>query len=400
MDKNNNSTEGLLGGFETILDDMIHRDDHDISPVVLDDNSDDLTDEEIEELKNKRAKSVKDVLGDAAVADKSKDKKTEDDDDDADDDAKKEDAKDSKKKEDSTKEVEETEEDTDDDSEEDSNQITNLFEAIAEQLGLIVDEDDEEHKKPTTVESLVTYFKEVIEENSVPTYASDEVMELDEYVRNGGKLTDFINAVAEIDYSTLDITDEDNQKRVVTAILREKGWSADKIDKKITRYEDAGALEDEAEEAIELLKGIATEKKEALLEDQKKKAAESKERQQKFYTDVVNEIKGLSDIRGIKIAKEDRSKLADYLLKPDANGVTQYQKDYSKGGVRNLLESAYFTMKGDVLINSAKSEGNSTAMQKLKNSLKTTGAGKSTRRVNSGTAEPIWVSVAQQLNNK
>ena len=131
MDKNNNSTEGLLGGFETILDDMIHRDDHDISPVVLDDNSDDLTDEEIEELKNKRAKSVKDVLGDAAVADKSKDKKTEDDDDDADDDAKKEDAKDSKKKEDSTKEVEETEEDTDDDSEEDSNQITNLFEAIA-----------------------------------------------------------------------------------------------------------------------------------------------------------------------------------------------------------------------------------------------------------------------------
>ena len=54
MDKNNNSTEGLLGGFETILDDMIHRDDHDISPVVLDDNSDDLTDEEIEELKNKK----------------------------------------------------------------------------------------------------------------------------------------------------------------------------------------------------------------------------------------------------------------------------------------------------------------------------------------------------------
>ena len=261
-------------------------------------------------------------------------------------------------------------------------------------------DDNEIIYESTTVEGLVTYFKEVIEENSVPTYASDEVMELDEYVRNGGKLTDFINAVAEIDYSTLDITDEDNQKRVVTAILREKGWSADKIDKKITRYEDAGVLEDEAEEAIELLKGIATEKKEALLEDQKIKAADAKERQQKFYTDVVNEIKGLSDIRGIKIAKEDRSKLADYLLKPDANGVTQYQKDYSKGGVRNLLESAYFTMKGDVLINSAKSEGNSTAMQKLKNSLKTTGAGKSTRRVNSGTAEPIWVSVAQQLNNK
>ena len=399
MDKNNNSTEGLLGGFETILDDMIHRDDHDISPVVLDDNSDDLTDEEIEELKNKRAKSVKDVLGDAAVADKSKDKKTEDDDDDADDDAKKEDAKDSKKKEDSTKEVEETEEDTDDNSEEDSNQITNLFEAIAEQLGLIVDEDDEEHKKPTTVEGLVTYFKEVIEENSVPTYASDEVMELDEYVRNGGKLTDFINAVAEIDYSTLDITDEDNQKRVVTAILREKGWSADKIDKKITRYEDAGVLEDEAEEALEFLKASVAENKERLLEEQENLAKVQKEQQQKYMQSVVNGINGLSEIRGIKVPKEDKAKLAEYLLKPDSKGVTQYQKDYLSDP-KNVIESAYFTMKGDALLSAAKNEGNTKAMQRLKNSLKSTGAGKNTRKINAGSTDPIWMTVARQLGKQ
>ena len=240
----------------------------------------------------------------------------------------------------------------------------------------------------------------MIEENSAPVYANDEVKEIDEFVRNGGRVEDYFKVVATVDYDKFDINKEDDQKTILTEYLKTRGFDDKRIERKIERYEDAGVLEDEAEEAIELLKGIATEKKEALLEDQKIKAADAKERQQKFYTDVVNEIKGLSDIRGIKIAKEDRSKLADYLLKPDANGVTQYQKDYSKGGVRNLLESAYFTMKGDVLINSAKSEGNSTAMQKLKNSLKTTSAGKSTRRVNSGTAEPIWVSVAQQLNNK
>ena len=239
----------------------------------------------------------------------------------------------------------------------------------------------------------------MIAESSVPQYSSEDVQKLDEFVRNGGKLENYFQAGNGIDYDNIDITDESIQKKVITTLYKEKGWEDARIAKKIERYEDAGVLEDEAEEAVELLKKIEAEKKEALLESQKKTAEESKQKQQKFYDDVVNEIKGLSDIRGIKISKDDRARLAEYIFKYDSNGVTQYQKDYAKS-VKNLLESAYFTMKGDALISAAKSEGNSTAMQRLKNSLKTTGSRKSSKRVTVSADGSIWSNLAQQLKKE
>ena len=403
MDKNNNT----LGGFETILDGIMPTDPtKEPTKFGFDEGADELSDDEIEALKGKRAPSVNAIKG-------IKDDKKKQVDDDNDDDTEAED--DVKSKVDTTKnakakkveEPEETEDEDDievedDDTEVDDPQseaIESLFDAISEEIGWEFDENDPEDVKPKTVTELVKYFRDVITESSVPQYSSEDVQKLDEFVRNGGKLEDYFQAGNGIDYETIDITDETNQKKVITALYKEKGWDDARITKKLERYEDAGVLEDEAEEAVELLKKIEAEKKEALLEGQKKTAEEAKQKQQKFYDDVVNEIKGLSDIRGIKISKDDRARLAEYIFKYDSNGVTQYQKDYAKS-VKNLLESAYFTMKGDALISAAKSEGNSTAMQRLKNSLKTTGSRKSSKRVTASADGSIWSNLAQQLKKE
>lgn len=404
MDKNNNT----LGGFETILDGIMPTDPtKEPTKFGFDEGADELSDDEIEALKGKRAPSVNAIKG-------IKDDKKKQVDDDNDDDTEAED--DVKSKVDTTKntkvkkveDIEETEEDEDDIEVEDddtevddpqSEAIESLFDAISEEIGWEFDENDPEDVKPKTVTELVKYFRDVITESSVPQYSSEDVQKLDEFVRNGGKLEDYFQAGNGIDYETIDITDETNQKKVITALYKEKGWDDARITKKLERYEDAGVLEDEAEEAVELLKKIEAEKKEALLEGQKKTAEEAKQKQQKFYDDVVNEIKGLSDIRGIKISKDDRARLAEYIFKYDSNGVTQYQKDYAKS-VKNLLESAYFTMKGDALISAAKSEGNSTAMQRLKNSLKTTGSRKSSKRVTASADGSIWSNLAQQLKKE
>ena len=404
MDKNNNT----LGGFETILDGIMPNDPtKEPTKIGFSDGADELSDEEIEALKGKRAPSVNAIKG------IKNDKKTVE----VDDDDEEEDEEDIKPKVDATKkaktkkveESEEVEEDEEDDEEDDnddddaedsqSEAIESLFDAISEEIGWEFDENDPEDVKPKTVQELVKYFKDVIAESSVPQYSSEDVQKLDEFVRNGGKLENYFQAGNGIDYDNIDITDESIQKKVITTLYKEKGWEDARIAKKIERYEDAGVLEDEAEEAVELLKKIEAEKKEALLESQKKTAEESKQKQQKFYDDVVNEIKGLSDIRGIKISKDDRARLAEYIFKYDSNGVTQYQKDYAKS-VKNLLESAYFTMKGDALISAAKSEGNSTAMQRLKNSLKTTGSRKSSKRVTVSTDGSIWSNLAQQLKKE
>ena len=405
MDKNNNT----LGGFETILDGIMPNDlAKEPTKFGFDEGADELSDDEIEALKGKRAPSVNAIKG--IKDDKKKQVENDDDDEDEEDEVKPKVEATKKAK---TKKVEEPEEveddeeeddevnDSDDDDTEDSQSeaIESLFDAISEEIGWEFDENDPEDVKPKTVTELVKYFRDVIAESSVPQYSSEDVQKLDEFVRNGGKLEDYFKAGNGIDYETIDITDEGNQKKVITALYKEKGWDDARITKKLERYEDAGVLEDEAEEAVELLKKIEAEKKEALLESQKKTADEAKQKQQKFYDDVVNEIKGLSDIRGIKISKDDRARLAEYIFKYDSNGVTQYQKDYAKS-VKNLLESAYFTMKGDALISAAKSEGNSTAMQRLKNSLKTTGSRKSSKRVTASADGSIWSNLAQQLKKE
>lgn len=398
MDKNNNT----LGGFETILDGIIPNDPtKEPTKIGFSDGADELSDEEIEALKGKRAPSVNEVKG---IKNSKKTVEVEEDDEDEEED---EDIKPEPTKKTKVKEVEEEveEEDDDDDDSDDSDEdtqseaIESLFDAISEELGWEFDENDPEEVKPKTVTDLVKYFRDVITESSVPQYSSEDVQKLDEFVRNGGKLENYFQAGNGIDYDNIDITDESIQKKVITALYKEKGWEDARIAKKLERYEDAGVLEDEAEEAVELLKKIETEKKEALLESQKKTAEEAKQKQQKFYDDVVNEIKGLSDIRGIKISKDDRARLAEYIFRYDSNGTTQYQKDYAKS-VKNLLESAYFTMKGDALISAAKSEGNSTAMQRLKNSLKTTGSRKSSKRVTSSPDGSIWSNLAQQLKKE
>ena len=405
MDKNNNT----LGGFETILDGIMPNDlAKEPTKFGFDEGADELSDDEIEALKGKRAPSVNAIKG---IKDDKK-KQVENDDDDEEDEEDEVKPKVEATKKAKTKKVEEPEEveededddevdDNDDDDTEDSQSeaIESLFDAISEEIGWEFDESDPEDVKPKTVTELVKYFRDVIAESSVPQYSSEDVQKLDEFVRNGGKLEDYFQAGNGIDYETIDITDEGNQKKVITTLYKEKGWDDARITKKLERYEDAGVLEDEAEEAVELLKKIEAEKKEALLESQKKTADEAKQKQQKFYGDVVNEIKGLSDIRGIKISKDDRARLAEYIFKYDSNGVTQYQKDYAKS-VKNLLESAYFTMKGDALISAAKSEGNSTAMQRLKNSLKTTGSRKSSKRVTASADGSIWSNLAQQLKKE
>ena len=167
---------------------------------------------------------------------------------------------------------------------------------------------------------------------------------------------------------------------------------------KLEKYEDAGILEDEAEEALELMKEITEKKKEQLLIDQEKQNEARIERQQKFVDDVVTNIKSLKDIRGIAIPEKDKKALLNYIFKADSDGLTQYQKDYSKS-VKNLIESAYFTMKGDTLLDTAKKIGTSSAIKTLKQSLKTTGATKGTKRIHTSSSNSIWSIAARSLNN-
>lgn len=391
--------KNTLNGFEAILDGLVpnvgtnkNSDiDNDLNDIV----SEELTDEELEALRNpKKDKKVE-----------KEEIEEEDETEDVDDVEEEEEStetkpKKSKKKpeskvdeDDNTEEVEDNDTSDDNKSEE---VIVNFFDSLSEQLGWD-DVDDEE--KPKTAEELIEYFRDVIEENSVPNYASEEVEKLDEFVRNGGNLKDYFSIDADLDLDNIEVEDNEiNQKLIVKEFLKEKGFSTKQIEKKITKYEDAGILEDEATDALEALRDIKAERKEKLLEQQQKQAREAEKQQQEFFQNVVSEIKGMNSIYGIDIPEKDKRALLEYIFKPDANGVTKYQKDYAKS-LKNLITSAYFTMKGDSLITIAKQKGRKDALDNFKNSLRGNGVSKKSKKqiINNDSTSTIWDTFARQL---
>ena len=374
-------TKNTLGGFEAFLDDFIPNPDG--TPRVQDiDDNEPIDDDLEEELKNQTD----------PVANKVKKTVEELDDDDDD-----EPIIEEPKRKPGRPKKEEVIEEPIDEQEDDSELVGNFFDAMAEELGWEFDEEETE-SKPKNVQELISYFKTVIEENSKPDFASEEIEALDAYVKQGGDLKKYLQIDAELDLDDIDLDEESNQKAVVKMLLKEKGFSSKQIDKKISKYEDAGLLEDEAQDAIEDLKEIREQRKEQLLKEQEKAHKQYQEQQRTFYNNVVDEIKGLKNIRGIAIPEKDKKVLIDYILKPDADGRTKYQKDYAKGGVKNLIESAYFTMNADKLLEAAKREGNNKAVERFRNSLKSTSvSSKSKQTQTSSSDEPIWFSAARKL---
>lgn len=383
-----------LGGFEAVLDSFIPNPDGGFRNSNVDENVnvnadefESLDDEELEdikknniEVKNKKENPVEEYteeeeIEEGDIEDKPKRKPGR------------------PRKEETIEEEAEEEEEIEDNNEE--NVVTNFFDAMAEKLNWEFEEDED---KPKSVDELINYFQNVIEENSKPEYSSEEVEALDNFVKQGGDIKKYLTIEAELDLDDIDMEDETNQKLIVKQLLKEKGFSTKKIDKLVSRYEEAGLLEDEAQDALEDLKEIKEERKKQLLEDQKKAYREQLQRQQQFYDNVISEIKGLKNIRGITVPEKDKKVLMDYILKPDTDGKTKYQKDYAKGGVKNLIESAYFTMNADKLIEAAKREGNNSAIDKFRRSLKSSSITTKSRKQATGSDDdPIWFSAARQL---
>lgn len=397
-------SKNTLNGFETILDvftpsvgaDKTNKEEIENNlEDDLDIASEELTDEELEALrKPKKEKKVE----------KRKPEEDEEEDEEDVDDSEEEEGEEPVKKTKKAKKEKEIEDGKNDDLDDnissddvESNVVVSFFDTLSEQLGW---EDIDEEEKPKTPEDLIDYFKEVIEENSTPKYSSEEVEKLDEFVRNGGNLKDYFSIDADIDLTDIEVEDNEiNQKIVVKELLKEKGYSAKSIEKKLTKYEEAGILEDEAIDALEELREIKDKKKEQLLVNQQKQAEEAQRQQQEFFENVVTEIKGMNSIYGVEVPEKDKRALLEYIFKADANGVTRYQKDYAKS-LKNLITSAYFTMKGDSLIDIAKKKGKRDAIDTFKSSL-TKNKGISTKSkkqtVNSNDDGSIWDVFTRQL---
>ena len=294
---------------------------------------------------------------------------------------------------------EQGEEDVEDDTtdEQDPNeaeQIGAFFDAFAEANGWSVTEDE----KPKNVDELIGYITDVVEQNSTPQYADDRIAQLDQYVKNGGRFEDFYQTQQRsISYDNVDLEDESNQKAVVRDYYRLQGMNDEQINRKIERYEDADMLEDEATDAVSYLKAYEAQQAEYMAQQQEAQMKAQQQQAAQFAEDLTNGINGLTNIRGIAIPVEDKKALYDYITKTDADGLTQYQKEFNSNLVNNLIESAYFTMKGDALLGEAQRNGQTSAASKLRNMLRHQSKNHSSYNVQQEKTAPVWDIASRYL---
>ena len=284
-------------------------------------------------------------------------------------------------------------ENTEDDPGE-AEQIGAFFDAFAEANGWSVDEDE----RPKNVDELVDYIKNVVETNSVPEYADERIEQLDQYVKNGGKFEDFYQTQQRtMSYNNIDIEDESNQKQVVRDYYKLQGMSDEQINRKIERYEDADMLEDEATDAVNYLKAYEEQRAQYMAQQQEAQRQAQEQQAIQFAQDLTNGINNLTNIRGISIPKEDKKALYDYITKTDADGLTAYQKEFNGNLVNNLIESAYFTMKGDALLVEANRNGQTSAANKLRNMLRHQTKNHSSYNVGTEKQPQIWDVASRYL---
>jgi hypothetical protein len=273
-------------------------------------------------------------------------------------------------------------------------------ELFAEELGWKF----EEGEKPSSIKDLVKYMQEVITANSEPDFASDEIKELDEFVRDGGSVKDFYAKVykAEINIDSVDLTKVDSQKAVIRENLRNRGYSEQRIDKLISRYEEQDALEEEATDSLEEVKESREKTKQQLLANQKIAQQDAVDSQLMFVQNVEKIIKDTESIRGISIPDKEKKALVEYIFRPGKDGMTNYQRDYNSN-LKNLVESAYFTMKGDTLVNNIQKRAASDAVKNLKtklkakdNSIKNTGSDMDDSR---GSISHLWDIASKELQS-
>ena len=284
-------------------------------------------------------------------------------------------------------------ENTEDDPGE-AEQIGAFFDAFAEANGWSVDEDE----RPKNVDELVDYIKNVVETNSVPEYADERIEQLDQYVKNGGKFEDFYQTQQRtMSYDNIDIEDESNQKQVVRDYYKLQGMSDEQINRMIERYEDADMLEDEATDAVNYLKAYEEQQAQYMAQQQEAQRQAQEQQAMQFAQDLTNGINSLTNIRGISIPKEDKKALYDYITKTDADGLTAYQKEFNGNLVNNLIESAYFTMKGDALLGEANRNGQTSAANKLRNMLRHQTKNHSSYNVGTEKQPQIWDVASRYL---
>jgi len=120
---------------------------------------------------------------------------------------------------------------------------------------------------------------------------------------------------------------ESTQKKLVKDLLALNGFSQAQIEKKVARYEDAGVLLEEAEEALATLQEVQKQHKQQLIEQQKQEKQQKVEAHKTWLSDLKGHIGKKEEILpGFKLNPKDKDLLYSGITKLDRQGKNEIMR--------------------------------------------------------------------------
>lgn len=239
--------------------------------------------------------------------------------------------------------------DTDDSDSEDDNVENVSYKAIADYLAEngILDGLDEyegedtpevlEHAVRNTAVNLVNSYKE-----SIPEVGKQFL----DYVEKGGDPSKFFQSLERpIDFETVDMTDEKNQKRIYEEYLKSLDWTPEEISEELQDVEDNLLLERKAKVAKGKLEKIHADRQQRLLQEQEQLVEQQREQYNQYISTIRSTINDSSSIAGLTVSPSDKKEFERYLLETDSEGMTKYSRELNEDPVKTQLELAYLKFK-------------------------------------------------------
>lgn len=247
---------------------------------------------------------------------------------------------------------------------------SNFYTEINRILGYEVEGEFDE-----SVEGVANYTKAVAEQIAQAEIKDlfENFPDVKEYLQfrlNDGSPEKYFEAkYADADYTKYNNfteNDEATQEIVVRKYLSNQGWSEEEITETVKEYRDSGLLYKNAKRAADKLVTMQHSKKESLLASQAEQAKLA-ERQRE---ETIAQISGALDkgsLKNIMIPEKDRKEFKQWLLQPDAKGVTKRQQAMAQLSLEEKLELEYMVYKGFDVKDLIKKEATKTRIDFLKN---------------------------------
>ena len=215
----------------------------------------------------------------------------------------------------------------------------------------IIDYDEEEF------EDSEEGFSKIIQneiKKGITKYKTDLdplAQEFIEYVDKGGDPQKFVKATSDVDFSKIDnkmIDGKENlQKQLVAELMRREGFSQDEILSDVQDFVDGGLIGKRATRALNKLKQMQTNDRQALLKEQETAVTTRETEHQTFLSSLKEDIDTREEIAGFSIGKKKKD-FYDYITKPDRKtGKTRLVMDSEADGDSQLKMAWLYYNKFD-----------------------------------------------------